>query len=210
MIQTLQPQIILSGLIGVICFFPYMFHWGFEGVEFTDHSAITDPIVSSGNVALMSISGYMISEAALDSYMLPSPPHVSIPRWMMMLGIFGSCVLFATQNDDNPERKLVLMVSCNYCRMCFLIIPMMFDNSKLRHIITIALIVCSGILFVLYPFNKLGPLQALAPYLIILIFGVALCICGNGIYSRFKNLTATNTTGFEKYQPFSTLSSVCM
>jgi hypothetical protein len=207
--NVLLFQMVLFGLIGIICFIPYMCYWGFKDVELTSDSNITKYVVNTANIALMSIAGYMIFEATLDSYMLPSPTKESLPRWIMILAVFGSCALFAAKDNDNPERKLVLMVCCKYFRGCFLAIPMlviMFDDNrssrfhKSRRIVIIVLTLSVVVCFILYPFGKLGALQPLAPYLAIVVFLLGLYVCGNGAYSGFGALTAPHSSGFEKFQ----------
>jgi hypothetical protein len=200
---------ILLIFLSMCCFIPHIFHWGFKDAELTSDSAITKSMVNTANFALMSIAGYMIFEATFDSYMLPSSTKESLPRWMMILAVFVSCALFAAEHNDNPERKLVLMVCCRYFRGCFLGIPLLviiFDNNKSarahksRHIVMIALTLWVAACYILYPFDKLGALQSLTPYLVIIAILLGLYVCGNGVYTGFGDLTAPNTSGFEKYR----------
>jgi hypothetical protein len=206
------PQLKASlsfSVFAVVCFFPIIFEWHFDSIGDYNHLAhppVNDPMVGAGNIILLSISGYMIYEAILDSFTLRSCWNVAVPRWVMILAVFASCLLFFYSDNNQPERKLAVYTCCIYGRACFYILQVfaaLYGSSsmqKISHYTVFVLVMFVSVCYTFYPFGKLGALQTITPYLAILGYAVAMVVCGKGFYSGFRDIMSSDVSGFTKYR----------
>ena len=167
------------------------------------------------NVAMIAVSALMLADSLVDVFSSsPLPFDVTIPRWLMIAGIFSSSVAFQLARTSSPMNKLVLLINCYYVREFTILGALSFvvcgdfgfnSESKIFRFFQNMLffsIFFSGIGFMFYPYmNNLSTALYLFTVVLAMIgFIVSALVCGYEIYLYFTK--EHYNTGAEKFCVF--------
>jgi hypothetical protein len=186
-------------IIALTCYFPVildlkMTTYDLEG--WADDSTAVLRAVATANFTLLTLSVYMLFDALLDTYITELPWSHTFTRYLMLFGIAGSAILYATlsHRDVEEEKDLTLLISTHYFRSLCIFIPYVShiigkgkESSRTLYVLEFLMVciltICTYV-FLLYPFTDIpGVVSILTAvmiaFVIIFVVGYAIFKCRN-------------------------------
>ena len=119
--DSLGPEylvIVLGCLLSCTSFIPFWLKLKFSNQTECRHDfdvVDTDSIFYS-NVGMIAISSYMLLESLFGETATALPLCVWLPRFVVIMALLITSLVFHNQANENLQNKMVLLVGCFYCR----------------------------------------------------------------------------------------------
>ena len=204
--------LVLCAVGAVSSFIPTIFNIDLVGeLQFAESDSPASSLkIEKCNVAMVAISALMLFDSMADLVSKPPLPlEVSIPRWVMIAGLFCSSIAFETVKTNSAMDKLVLLLNCYYMRKFSILAPIVFvvcgDLNLKSKLVRINQLLLSALLFICMAFYTFYPFLTDRSN-IVLTFGLTvgllelietMLVCGYSIFNYYNK--ENYQSGMEKF-----------